>query len=61
MIKMCAVSIVVPLTIIFNKDLTTSIYPDIWKRGKVVAQKRQQKFSEKLSTNKSSAYLLEDI
>ena len=36
MIKMCAVSIVVPLMIIFNKALTTSVYPDIWKRGNVV-------------------------
>ena len=36
MIKMCAESIVVPLTIIFNKALTTSVYPDIWKRGNVV-------------------------
>ena len=62
MIKMCAESIVVPLTIIFNKALTTSVYyPDIWKRGNVVPQKRKQKFSEKLSTNKSSAYLWENI
>ena len=36
MIKMCAVSIVVPLMIIFNKALTTSVYPDIGKRGNVV-------------------------
>ena len=36
MIKMCAVSIVVPLTIIFNKALAISVYPDIWKRGNVV-------------------------
>ena len=36
MIKICAESIVVPLTIIFNKALTTSVYPDIWKRGNVV-------------------------
>ena len=36
MIKMSAVSIVVPLMIIFNKALTTSVYPDIWERGNVV-------------------------
>ena len=36
MIKMCAVSIVVPLMIIFNKALATSVYPDIWKRRNVV-------------------------
>ena len=36
MIKMFAASIVVLLTIIFNKALTTSVYPDIWKRGNVV-------------------------
>ena len=30
------VSIVVPLMIIFNKVLTTSVYPEIWKRGNVV-------------------------
>ena len=39
MIKMCAVSIVVPLMIIFNKALTTSVYPDIWKRANVVHKK----------------------
>ena len=36
MIKMCAVSIVVPLMIIFNKAIATSVYPDILKRGSVV-------------------------
>ena len=36
MIKMCAVSIVVSLIIIYNKALTTSVYLNIWKRRNVV-------------------------
>ena len=59
MIKMCAVSIVVALMIIFNKDLTTSVYSDIWKRGNVVPV--HKKDSKNSVTNKSSAYLWEDI
>ena len=41
MIKMCDVSIVIPLRIIFNKALTTGVYSDIWKRGNVVPVHRK--------------------
>ena len=45
MIKMCAVSIVVLLMIIFNKALTTSVYPDIWKKGNdVPVYKKDSKY-----------------
>ena len=46
---MCAVSIVVPLMIIFNKALTTSVYLDIWKRGNVVPV--HKKYSKNLVKN----------
>ena len=36
MIKMCELSIITPLTIIYKKAIQSGIYPDNWKKGNIV-------------------------